>query len=191
MQNHPLLRTHFSQYQSHLISCTGVTGRWMTDKPSCSQTTVLKNNVLTFCGASHACVCKVQNQHTVCVATHHQSTHSLCWNNQSPKQHTLCATSNTLVCWIDSLEPRLSVPDFVSQLWGKIGSKTSDFSPKLQDKIQNGKPGFEATELTPSHVCWPCRIAVACCVKTKANNTRWDTRVVYLNMAVCSGACMQ
>ena len=32
-----------------------------------------------------------------------------------------------------SLEPRLSVPDFVSQL-----------CPKLQDEIQNGKPGFEA-----------------------------------------------
>ena len=32
---------------------------------------------------------------------------------------------------------RLSVPDFVS----KLGKK----SPKLRDKIQNGKPGFEAT----------------------------------------------
>ena len=40
-----------------------------------------------------------------------------------------------------SLEPRLSVPDFVSQLWRKI-----DFSPKLRDKIRNGKPGFEARQ---------------------------------------------
>ena len=39
----------------------------------------------------------------------------------------------------NSLEPRLSVLDFVSQLWRK-----TDFSPKLQDKIRNGKPGFEA-----------------------------------------------
>ena len=38
-----------------------------------------------------------------------------------------------------SLKPRLSVTDFVLQLWRK-----SDFSPKLQDKILNGKPGFEA-----------------------------------------------
>ena len=36
-----------------------------------------------------------------------------------------------------SLEPRLSVPDFVSQLWRKI-------APKLRDKIRNGKPGFKA-----------------------------------------------
>ena len=35
--------------------------------------------------------------------------------------------------WLQSsLEPRLSVPDFVSQLWRKI-------------KIRNGKPGFEAS----------------------------------------------
>ena len=34
-----------------------------------------------------------------------------------------------------SLEPRLSVPDFVSQ----------HFSPKLRDKIRNRKAGFEAT----------------------------------------------
>ena len=38
-----------------------------------------------------------------------------------------------------SLEPRLSIPDFVLQLWRKI-----DFSPKLRDKIWNGKPGFKA-----------------------------------------------
>ena len=42
-----------------------------------------------------------------------------------------------------SLKPRLSIPDFISQLWRKIGG--TDFSPKLQDKIQNGKPGFEAS----------------------------------------------
>ena len=33
-----------------------------------------------------------------------------------------------------SLEPRLSIPDFVSQL----------FFSRLRDKIRNGKPGFEA-----------------------------------------------
>ena len=33
-----------------------------------------------------------------------------------------------------SLEPRLSVPDFVLRLWRKIG-----------EKIQNGEPGFKAT----------------------------------------------
>ena len=38
-----------------------------------------------------------------------------------------------------SLEPRLSVLDFVAQLW------RTDFSPKLWDKIRNGKPGFEAS----------------------------------------------
>ena len=47
----------------------------------------------------------------------------------------------SLWCMSASLEPRLSVPDFVSQLWIKI----SDFSPKLWDKIWNGKPGCEAT----------------------------------------------
>ena len=36
-----------------------------------------------------------------------------------------------------SLEPRLPVPDFVSQLWSK-----------LRDKIRNGEPGFEANETT-------------------------------------------
>ena len=35
-----------------------------------------------------------------------------------------------------NLEPRLSIPDFVSQLW--------NFSPKLRDKIWNRKPGFKA-----------------------------------------------
>ena len=49
-----------------------------------------------------------------------------------------CRVGRTKLLLI-SLKPRLSVPDFVSQLWRKI-----DFSPKLQDKIQNGKPGFEA-----------------------------------------------
>ena len=39
---------------------------------------------------------------------------------------------------------RLSVPDFVLQLWRKIGS---NFSSKLRDKIRNGKPGFEAKQL--------------------------------------------
>ena len=39
--------------------------------------------------------------------------------------------------WLSSLEPRLSIPDFVSQL--------SDFSLKLRDKIPNGKSGFEAS----------------------------------------------
>ena len=38
-----------------------------------------------------------------------------------------------------SLEPTLSVLDFVSQLWRK-----TDFSPKLRNKIRNGKRGFEA-----------------------------------------------
>ena len=39
----------------------------------------------------------------------------------------------TLLCMFTSLEPRLSIPDFVSQL-----------SPMLQDQFRNGKPGFEA-----------------------------------------------
>ena len=39
-----------------------------------------------------------------------------------------------------SLEPRLSIPDFVLQLWRKI-----DFSPKLRNKIWNGEPWFEAS----------------------------------------------
>ena len=39
-----------------------------------------------------------------------------------------------------SLEPRLSVPDCVSQ-------------PKLRDTIRNGKPGFEARKCTPHPVC--------------------------------------
>ena len=34
------------------------------------------------------------------------------------------------MCSLHSLEPRVSVPDFVSQ---------------LRDKIQNGEPGFEAS----------------------------------------------
>ena len=48
----------------------------------------------------------------------------------------------------DSLEPKLSVPDLVPQLWRKIdfSPKLRDFSPKLRDKIRNGKPGFEAKE---------------------------------------------
>ena len=45
-----------------------------------------------------------------------------------------------------SLEPRLSVLDFVSQLWRKIG-----FSPKLRDEIRNGKLGFEANIAFRSH----------------------------------------
>ena len=42
-----------------------------------------------------------------------------------------------LLPWPYSLEPRLFVPDFVSQLWRKI------------DKIRNRKPGFEATGHSP------------------------------------------
>ena len=45
-----------------------------------------------------------------------------------------------LLCMLPSLEPRLSIPDFVLQLWRK-----TDFSPKLQNKIWNGKPWNEAT----------------------------------------------
>ena len=50
-----------------------------------------------------------------------------------------------------SIEPRLSVLGFVSQLWSKIGilscsfGEKLDFSPKLQDKIWNGKPRFDAS----------------------------------------------
>ena len=47
-------------------------------------------------------------------------------------------------CTSLSLEPRLSVLDFVSQLWRKI-----DFSPKLRDKIRNEKPGFKVTSFMP------------------------------------------
>ena len=47
--------------------------------------------------------------------------------------------TRAIACDGGSLVPRLSVPDFVSQLWRKI-----DFSPKLRDKIQNGEPGNEA-----------------------------------------------
>ena len=46
----------------------------------------------------------------------------------------LCFHSYKLTRCFSSLEPRLSVPGFVSRL-----------SPKLQDKIRNGKPGFEAS----------------------------------------------
>ena len=61
---------------------------------------------------------------------------------------TWCCTevplpAKTLWMHTCSLEPRLSVPDFVSQLWRKIG----DFSPKLRDKIRNREPGFEASTL--------------------------------------------
>ena len=53
---------------------------------------------------------------------------------------TLCDWSRQgpVLGW-GSFKPRFSVPDFVSQLWRKI-----NFSPKLQDKIRNRKPGFEA-----------------------------------------------
>ena len=44
-----------------------------------------------------------------------------------------------------SLKPRLSIPDFVSQLWRKMLWDKQ----KLQDKIRNGEPGFEA-ELLPA-----------------------------------------
>ena len=43
--------------------------------------------------------------------------------------------SSLMYCTL-SLEPMLSVPDF-------------NFSPKLQDKVRNGKPGFKA-RCTPS-----------------------------------------
>ena len=45
---------------------------------------------------------------------------------------------------IANLEPRLSVPDFVTQLWRK-----PDFSPKLGDKICNGKSGFDVSDFSP------------------------------------------
>ena len=48
----------------------------------------------------------------------------------------------TKMLYLYSLKPKLSVPDFVSKLWRKIR-----FFPKLRDKIQNGKPGFEATKM--------------------------------------------
>ena len=51
-----------------------------------------------------------------------------------------------------SLKPRLSVLDLVSQLWREIRPGfTSNFSPKLRDKIRNGKPGFEATIFIHKH----------------------------------------
>ena len=43
----------------------------------------------------------------------------------------VCVTGGIVSFPDPSLEPRLSVPDFVSQLW---------------DKIRNRKPGFEATQ---------------------------------------------
>ena len=47
-----------------------------------------------------------------------------------------CKLYNSSCCdLVASLEPRFSVPDFVSQLWRKI-------SPKLQDKIRNRKSTF-------------------------------------------------
>ena len=49
-----------------------------------------------------------------------------------------------------SLEPRLSILDFVSQLWRKIGRR---FFPKLRDKIWNGEPGFEANLTALSYDC--------------------------------------
>ena len=54
-----------------------------------------------------------------------------------------------LCCLLLGFEPRLSIPNFASQLWGKI-----DFSPKLQDKIRNEKPGFEATSSSSFPVCY-------------------------------------
>ena len=49
-----------------------------------------------------------------------------------------------------SLEPRLSVPDFVSQLWRKFG-----FSPKLRDKIRNREPVFETrSDITQYAINW-------------------------------------
>ena len=48
-----------------------------------------------------------------------------------------------LLYWDPSLVPRLSIPDFLSQL-----------SPKLWDKIQNREPGFEATETLQELYNW-------------------------------------
>ena len=63
----------------------------------------------------------------------HMSPHTSLHNLPSP--HTPALPLSTYLT--SSLEPRLSILDFVSQLWRKIG-------PKLRNKIPNGKPGFEA-----------------------------------------------
>ena len=60
--------------------------------------------------------------------------------------------------WPAQHKSRLSVPDFVSQLWRKIGffSKAArqnpDFAPKLRDKIRNGEPGNEASAWSKASV---------------------------------------
>ena len=50
-------------------------------------------------------------------------------------------------CFTVSPEPRVSIPDFVSQLWRK-----SNFSRELQDKIWNGTPECEAISQSPNHL---------------------------------------
>ena len=67
--------------------------------------------------------------------------------------------SRTLYGHMVSLEPRLSVPDFVLLV--------SDFSPKLRDKIHNRKPGFEASHCVIKHtnpVCVCVCVYVCVCV---------------------------
>ena len=54
------------------------------------------------------------------------------------------------------LEPRFSVPDFVSQLWKKIG-----------DKIRNRKPGFKATTLV---ACYQLLCIQALYITNEDNN---------------------
>ena len=69
-----------------------------------------------------------------------------------------------ILVWVDtyyytsSLKPRLSVLDFVWQLWRKIGEKSAK---SYKTKILNGKPKFEAN-IHPmalyniDHITSPC-----------------------------------
>ena len=58
-----------------------------------------------------------------------------------------------------SLKPSLSVQDFVSQV-SKPGFPLQILSHSFGDKIQNEKPGFEATPIHTWHIMFMCWVAI-------------------------------
>ena len=90
-------------------------------------------------GSKHGCA-RWEMAHLVltidfCTAKHN-SHHMLSISNLSPFAYLTFPISIPPSLSHPSLAPRVSIPDFVSQLWRNF-------------EIQNGKPGFEASPTQP------------------------------------------
>ena len=122
--SHPLRRTRFGQYtRPHQLHCDQEMGTAISCT-ECSQVAGLIQKVDTSSSKAPSLCAAVCSSCSCFVCMHYFHTNS----------ETRALSINT------SLVPRLSVPDFVSQLW-----RECRFSPKLQEKIRNREPGNEAT----------------------------------------------